>query len=182
MSERITEPRPGDFCLSEGSAWWIKASMRWASGTKWIHSAVYVGRGEIVHSSIRYGGTKLGTLDELIDPHWSDLLHAGEAPPDVWARINIVRHARSLIGRPFPSLWPQVIGFIRRHGGDPTRPFYEQPAWVRQMLHGTNTLYCLQVPYYAYRLAGIDLLPDGRPEGLVRPVDFQRFIPGLPPG
>lgn len=181
MGDRITEPQIGDFCLSQGSAWWIKRSMRWASGTQWIHSAVYVGDGQIVHSSIRYGGTKLDTLDALIEPHWSSLPRTITVL-DHWDRKCIANHARSLVGRPFPSLWPQVIGFIRRHGGDPTAPFYEQPAWVRQMLHGTNTLYCLQVPYYAYRLAGIDLLPDGRPEGLVRPVDFQRFVPGLPPG
>ena len=165
-------PDIGDFFMARASKTWIGLSLRYACGQDYVHSGVYIGDGLVIDNSIRYGkrGAQIDRVADLTDPQWSTIDLTG------WQRHAIADAAVSMIGRPFPGFVPMAVGVLRRHRGDVTRPYVEQPWWVRQLLNGEHTVYCLQVPYYAYLSAGIDLFPDGRPEGLVRPVDMLPLV------
>jgi len=164
-------PKPGDFFLARASRWWLRTSLGWACRTDLVHSGIYIGNGKTVEASVRFkGGARVCDVTDLHEPQWSTL----EIP--VVQRIAIIRAARDMVGRPFPSGLAMAVGILRRHRGDITAPYADQPWWVRTLLNGEHTAYCLQVPYYAYRAAGIDLLPDGRPEGLVRPADLLPLV------
>ena len=164
-------PKPGDFFLARASRLWLRASLGWACRTDLVHSGIYLGDGLTVEASIRFkGGAQVCRLADLHEPVWSSF--------DLTARQrdDIIHAALAMRGRPFPSGWAMAVGILRRHRGDITAPYAEQPWWVRTLLNGEHTAYCLQVPYYAYRAAGIDLTPDGRPEGLVRPADLLPLV------
>ena len=129
------------------------------------------GNGQTIEASIRFkDGAQVCNVADLHEPQWSTL------DVSVVQRVKIIRTARDMVGRPFPSGLAMAVGILRRHRGDITAPYADQPWWVRTLLNGEHTAYCLQVPYYAYRAAGIDLTPDGRPEGLVRPADLLPLV------
>lgn len=164
-------PRPGDFFMARASRWWLRTTLGYACRTDLVHSGIYLGHGQTVEASIRFkDGARVCQASMLHEPQWSSFDLTAQQ------RYDIVQAARAMWGRPFPSGLAMAVGILRRHRGDITAPYAEQPWWVRTLLNGEHTAYCLQVPYYAYRAAGIDLTPDGRPEGLVRPADLLPLV------
>lgn len=165
----VDTPEPGDFFLSRATRRWLQVPLQHATGVTHVHGGVYVGLGRhlVVNASVRHRhGAELGGARALSDPRWfrvDDL--------DRWDRADVAAEAELIAAEriPFPSVIPFAIGLIRRHHGDVTAPYWSQPWWVRQLLNGRNTVYCLQVIERAYREAGFPLFDDGRPEGLVTP-------------
>lgn len=169
----MSGPRPGDFFVSKATRRVFGGAMSRACRTSYIHSGIYVGHGDVVHTSDRFpSGAKLDPVRVLVEPQWSDY------PLQWWDRERIVDAAYDLIGTPYPSKLPIIVGLVRQHRGDITRPYPEQPWWVRQLLNGEHTAYCQQIVTRAYWMAGIDLFGDGRPADLARPHDLLRFVPG----
>lgn len=177
---RITEKdaAPGDFILCRATRRWIDEPLRRATGSPWVHGGVFVGDGLVVDSSRMYElGTELDEVANLRDPQFFRVNGLSELD-----RTRACAEAIKLLGTPFPSWVPFAVAMVVRHRTTVTAPFWSQPWWVRQLLNGSNTVYCLQVIDLAYRNAGIKLFDDGRPEGLVTPRCFlDRISPDLIP-
>lgn len=163
--------RVGDFFLSRASGRLRGRALAAAARTPFVHGGIFVGLNrEIVHASSRFAdGVRLGDVDELDDPQWSNI------EMTTWQRNTIAAAAITMLGTPFPPTWPWWVGVARQYRGDITRPHADQPAWVRALLH-PDKAYCLQVITRAYRAAGIELVADGRPADLVRPIDLLPFV------
>ena len=163
--------RVGDFFLSKASGRLRGRALAKACGTEWVHGGIYVGHGfGVVHASSRFdNGAELGDVDELDAPRWSTIEMTSRQ------RRTIARAAVAMLGTPFPPTWPWWVGITRQHRGDITAPLAEQPAWVRRLVR-PDAAYCLQVITRAYRAAGIELVDDGRPADLVRPLDLLPLV------
>lgn len=162
----VDTPEPGDFFLSRATRPVVGALLRHAAGTPWVHGGVYVGLGRhlVVETSAAHGEVKLVGAMSLVDPRWFRVDGLG-----VRGRAWVAHKAERMVGTPFPPALPFLTALIRRHNGNVTAPYADQPWWVRQLLNGPHTLYCLQIIERAYREAGFPLFDDGRPEGLVTP-------------
>lgn len=169
---REHEFKPGDIVLCKASRFWLRIPLKWATGMEYVHGGIYVGDGLVIDTSVRYkNGASYDHLDDLIDPVPVPISIDDET------RERIVAEAHKLVGSPFPGKLPMIVGIVCRLKGDMQKPYDQQPWWVRKML-GEGTLYCVQLPVLAYRRAGVDLIDDDRPEGLVLPRDIAAMVPG----
>lgn len=162
-------PLPGDFglCRIPGGVGLLIRFGQWLTGgglACYEHAFVYVGDGRIVEAEP--GGAREADLAEYAGQ--TILWSTGRIPLTDVQRQAIVSAARRYIGVPYSFLDYVAIAAHRWHlpGG----------RWLRRYVATTRHMLCSQLVDAAYADAGVQLFPDGRWPGWVRPSDLASLI------
>lgn len=153
-------PDLGDFMVVRTGGW-VAQAIRLITHAPVNHAAVYVGTGSIVEA--QPGGARVSRASNYPKAIWS---HQALPMP---VRLEIVKQALKLVHTPYNFVDIAAQAVVRVFG-------WKAPKWVLKRVSSSNQLQCAQLVDIAYERAGVQLFPDGRPEGLVSPGDLYKII------
>ena len=153
-------PQPGDYGVTATNSW-VSAAIRWCCKSKVNHAFVVLDGGNIIEA--QPNGARVRTVDEYPDAIYS------RAPLTDKQRASIVAYAKAEIGCRYNFLDIAAQLLVRVFG-------WHAPKFVLNRLADPERLQCAQLVDWVYEESGIQLFPDGRPEGLVAPSDLLNLI------
>lgn len=154
------EPRAGDIGLSTISgtlgAWLNLGQSVIRDSSRFTHSFVYVGYGEIVEAMP--GGARRVTVNARPDAFYFSPKSLTDDE-----RWNIADAAYGLVGTPYSFLDYLSLGLAH---------YKIRPPWIKNYVHSKGHMICSQLVDEAYLRAGVHLFDDGRIPGDVTPGDL----------
>lgn len=165
-------PTPGAFGVVRTSTPIIAAAIRLLTRSQVNHAFIVVGADGKGDWDVIEAQSKGATLAKL--SKWADKEVVFSDPlPDGKYVLPVVNAARLLLGTPYNYLDIAALFFLL---------LGVRFSWLLKRAQTSKRLICSQLVDRAYRLAGLHLFDDDRPDGEVTPGDLLMFVAqGLTP-
>lgn len=153
-------PQNGDFFVT-ATGGFVGWAIRKITKSPVNHAGVYVGVGRIIEAE--GNGAAVADASKYPNAIWSN------SNLDVATANKVHDNAVAIVGTPYNFIDIAAQFIVRVFG-------WKAPKFVLKRLSDPRRLQCAQLVDLVYQRSGIELLKDGRPNGLISPEDLRQVI------